>query len=107
MNCSEEEIPFDFSKELINFFRPWYLKARWNEVYDVLEHLLRKRRVKDDTSDANPMLSREGSAYRFVGDVIVPITDDGELAVIEEVAQLSGPFSRCIAAYQASRYASE
>ena len=88
----EEEFPFDFSKELINFFRPWYLKARWNEDYDVLEHLLRKRRVKDDTSEANTMLSREGSAYRFVGDVIVPITDDGELAVVEAVAQLSAPF---------------
>ena len=76
----------------IDFLRVWYLRASWNEVYDVLEHLLRKRRVKEDTSDANAMLSREGSAYRFVGDVIVPITDSEELAVVEAVAQLSGPF---------------
>ena len=50
---------------VVEFFRKWYLKASWNEVYDVLEHLLRKHRVKKNTSDANAMLSREGSAYRF------------------------------------------
>ena len=80
------------SEATIDIFRSWYLKASWNEVYDVLEHLLRKRQVKEDNSDANAMLSREGSAYRFVGGVIVPITDDEELAVVEAVAQLSGPF---------------
>ena len=61
-------------------------------VYDVLEHLLRTRRDEQDNSDANALLSKEGSAYRFVGDVIVPITDDGELSAIEAVVQLSGPF---------------
>ena len=82
-----------FSAETsIEIFRPWYLEASWNEVYDVLEHLLRKRLVEEDVSYVNAMLSREGSAYRFVSDVIVSITDDEELAVVEVVAQLSGPF---------------
>ena len=54
------------------------------------------------------MLSWEGSAYRFVGNVIAPITAEEELAAVEEVAQLTDPFaSRYIAAYHASRYASE
>ena len=80
------------SSPAIDFFRTWYLKASWNEVYDVLEHLLRKHQVKKNTSDANALLSREGSAYRFVGNVIAPITADEELGVVEEVAQLSDPF---------------
>ena len=79
-------------KVSIDFYRAWYFKASWYEVYDTLEHLLRKRLVKVATSDANAMLSREGSAYRFVGDVIVPITDREELAVVEAVIQLPGPF---------------
>ena len=76
---------------VVEFFRKWYLKASWNEVYDVLEHLLRKHQVKKNTSDANAMLSQEGSAYRFIGNVIAPITAE-ELAAIEDVAQLSDPF---------------
>ena len=58
---------------VVEFFRKWYLKASWNEVYDVLEHILRKHQVKKNTSDANAMLSQEGSAYRFVGNVIAPL----------------------------------
>ena len=84
---------FILSEMAISHFRSWYLQASWNEVYDVLEHLLRKRRFEKDVSHANAMLSREGSAYRFVGDVIVPITDDEELEEIKAVTQLSGPFS--------------
>ena len=57
-----------------------------------MEHLLRKHRIKKNTSDANAMLSREGSAYRFVSNVIAPITAEEELAAIEEVVQLSDPF---------------
>ena len=75
-----------------DFLLKWYLTANWNEVYDVLEYLLRKHQVKKKTNDANAMLSREGSAYRFVGNVIAPITAEEELAAVEEVAQLSDPF---------------
>ena len=75
-----------------DFLLKWYLTANWNEVYDVLEYLLRKHQVKKKTNDANAMLSREGSAYRFVGNVIAPITAEEELAAVEEVAQLTDPF---------------
>ena len=76
----------------VDFLRKWYLNASWHEVYDVLEHLLCKHQVKRNTRDANAMLSREGSAYRFVGNVIAPITAEEEIAAVEEAAQLSDPF---------------
>ena len=76
----------------VDFLRTWFLEASWNEVYDVLEHLLRKHPVEQNTSDANAMLSREGSAYRFSGSGIVPITSEEELDAIESAAQLPDPF---------------
>ena len=76
----------------VGSLRTWYLKASWNEVYDVLEHVLCKHQVKKNTSDVNALLSREGSAYRFTCNVIAPITADEELAAVEAAAQLSYPF---------------
>ena len=76
----------------VRVLRAWYFGAGWNEVYDVLEHLLRECQDEQDNRDANALLSKEGSAYRFVGGAIVPITDDEELAVVEVVVQLPGPF---------------
>ncbi len=81
-----------FAYRALANFRSWYFAASWNEVYDALEYLLRERRSRQEISDANAMLSREGSAYRFVGDVIVPITNDEELAVVEAGIQHSGSF---------------
>ena len=75
-----------------DYSRSWYFEATWNEVYDVLEHILREYSDKEDISETNAILSREGSAYRFVGDKIAPITADEELAEVEAVVYLSGPF---------------
>ena len=73
--------------------RTWYFNAAWHEVYDVLQHLVRisiNKRI--DTGDANDMLRREGSAYRFIGGVIAPLTNDDELAEVEVVLHHTGPF---------------
>ena len=50
----------------------WYTKASWNEVYDALECLLRRSLRKADIHDANAILNKEGSAYRFIGDAVNP-----------------------------------
>ncbi len=81
-----------FPDTAIDVLRDWYLEANWDEVYTVLEYLLRKREVEEDVSDANDMLSREGSAYRFVGNAIVPITNNAELAAVDAAASLSDLF---------------
>ena len=41
---------------------------------------------------ANAILSREGAAYRFIGGVIAPITNEEELAEVEDALQRTGPF---------------
>ena len=76
----------------VRMLRSWYFEASWNEVYDTLEYLLRKHKGKTYVYDANAMLSREGSAYRFIADLIVPITTEQEIAEIEAVAKVTGPF---------------
>ena len=80
------------SEPAVDLLRKWYLIASWYEVYDVLDYVLRKDPVEQNTSDVNAMLSREGSAYRFAGNGIVPITSEEELAAIESAAQLPDPF---------------
>ena len=79
------------TQHIRTFLREWYFGAAWNAVYDALEYLLRERPAQENISDGNAMLSREGSAYRFVGNVIAPITAEEEIAAVEEASQLSGP----------------
>ena len=70
----------------------WFSDASWNEVYDILQYLLKEYLSKSEINDANAMLRREGSAYRFIGGVIAPITNDYELAEIEDALQHTRPF---------------
>ena len=73
-------------------FRPWYFKASWNEVYDVLECCLQWGQQEQNITAANAILAREGSGYRFVAGVIMPIVNDEELAEVEAVVEHVGPF---------------
>ena len=70
----------------------WYVNASWYEVYEVLEYLLGKNPSNTNSTELNALLKREGSAYRFIGGVIAPITNNEELAEIETVLQHTGPF---------------
>ena len=72
--------------------RKWYFEANWYEVYNLLEHLLQKTPFEGDRDDANAMLRREGSAYRFIGGVIAPITNEEELTEVEGALQHASPF---------------
>ena len=84
-----ESIP---ARDAVSNVRNWLLKATWNEVYDVLEHLLRKHPTNSNTSEANSILSREGSAYRFSGGWMVPVTSEEELESVESATNLPDPF---------------
>jgi AbiJ N-terminal domain 4 len=60
----------------------------WYEVYDFIEYIAQNypfnsnKRFKDSV---NEILKRELSAYRFVDDYLVRITDDEEIQAIEDV----------------------
>lgn len=70
----------------------WYSSASWNEVYDLLEYLLSKRPLTNYVNDLNATLIREGAAYRFIGSVIAPITNESELVEVEDVLHHRGTF---------------
>ena len=81
-----------FGNTSMQQFRKWYSTASWNEIYDVLEFLLRKSPSSSDAKDINAVLSREGAAYRFIGGVIAPITSNEELAEVDGALHHTSPF---------------
>ena len=72
--------------------RDYYFSCSWNEVYDFIEFVA--NRYRNDAvnnrfrEECNAVLKREVSGYRFIGERIVQITAEEEIADIEEA--LSG-----------------
>jgi len=67
--------------------RKYFFGAPWNEVYDFVE-FIPKAFERDDVNDAfyrqaNAVLVREMSAYRFVSGSVVRVTDQVEIDAIE------------------------
>ncbi len=78
--------------EATRLVHEWFFEANWYKVYNLLEYLLQKTPFEGDRDDANAMLSREGSAYRFIGGVIAPITNEEELAEVDSTLHQAGSF---------------
>jgi len=67
--------------------KQYFFHCQWYEVYDFLEFV--SKNVSSYYTEAfvesvNDVLVAENSAYRFVGDEIVPITDDNEIKSVDE-----------------------
>ena len=66
----------------------WLLeRAKWHEVYELIEDTpvlagMREGHIKGWPDLWNPQLERLGSPYRFVGDVLAPITSEDEQVTI-------------------------
>ena len=73
--------------------RDYFFGANWHEIYDFIEFVAQYADARDaDNVKAfcticNFVLERELSGYRFVGNQIVQLTDDEELAALEEATQ--------------------
>jgi hypothetical protein len=68
-------------------FANWFFAAKWHEVYDLLEFVVRHAQAHlhaDLQGGWNAALAGEGSGYRFVGGMLVPIANDTELGAVEE-----------------------
>ena len=78
--------------EATNRIRHWYSSASWNEIYDALEWCLQRHGHQYIALGTNALLEREGSAYRFVGNILVPITNRHEIGQLESVICLNDPF---------------
>jgi hypothetical protein len=79
------------------FFKKFYFhQAEWAEVYDFVEFIALvngdpHRTGSRFTKDCNYILERELSGYRFSGVLLVPITDEQELAAIQKALEFPDP----------------
>jgi len=76
----------DYYETTYNKLREWYFNCEWNEVYDFIEFIAKQNPEDRDFFIVlcNKVLERELSAYRFVSDEIVEITDQNEIGAIQE-----------------------
>lgn len=94
----------EVAKQKVNFYQ-----LRWYEIYNLIEFLsgAASRNIVPGTIRAilhpemydegfkervNFFLEREKSAYRFIGDVLAPISSDIEVAAISEAAGVGDKF---------------
>lgn len=73
--------------------RAYYFSCAWNEVYDFIEFIANNGLNKADEQfrrECNRVLKREVAGYRFVGDCIVQITAEEEIAEIEQALASKG-----------------
>ena len=90
--------PIDAMPELcskaIAYLREYFFSCEWNEVYDFLQFLANnypdEKKNREFEGFCNSMFKRELSGYRFIGDVIAPITSEEETAEIEEALSVKG-----------------
>ncbi len=88
----EDDIPSPVANTL-RTFKSWLFKAEWNEVFDFVEFVYENAattvRKKVFKIACNNVLEREVSGYRFIGDIIAPMTNEMEIKEIEQAADKS------------------
>lgn len=77
--------------EFLRHLKERVIKGAWYAVYDLLEFLIEMDFV--DPKEVNFILEKEMAGYRVINGLIVPITDEAELATIEEAVSLPDQFA--------------
>ena len=75
----------------LRFLRNWFFAAKWDEVYEFVEFCAGFR--DDFIQPANRILKREMSAYRFIGNLLVPVNSEEEVIEVETANQNLDPTS--------------
>jgi hypothetical protein len=73
-------------RDILKVIRNYYFSCEWNEVYDFVEFVAKQNNYfknRGFREKCNLILERELSAYRFVGDIITPLTSDEEIEEVE------------------------
>lgn len=85
-----DSLTFSWSKDY-GAVRMHFFNCQWNEVYDFIEFTVNNYPESDIKEKfkktCNEVLEEELSAYRFVGDVIAPITSESEISEIDEAIE--------------------
>lgn len=86
MKLPLQDIPMWWSHTL-EYLRQYYFGLAWDEVYDFVEFVAQSFGQgpwqREFIDACNKVLERELSGYRFVGDEIVPITNEQEIEAID------------------------
>jgi hypothetical protein len=86
----------DYWPEVHKTIRSYFFGCAWNEVYDMVEFVASNypdeydRITTNFRTYCNQILEREVSAYRFVAEKITQITDEREMATVEEATDTAG-----------------
>lgn len=81
-----DQLPADWNRARA-VFRERFMQAHWAHVYDQVEFIAQHvhDNIKAEFIQAcNNMLEREMSAYRFISDRIVEITNEHEIGAVEQ-----------------------
>jgi hypothetical protein len=70
------------------YLRQWYFKAKWFEIYDLIESLA-NHNIPNFIDSCNNFLKKELSAYRFIKNQLVQITSEEEILEIENAQNSS------------------
>ena len=76
-----------YHPDLIQMIREHFFAWTWNEVYDFLEFTLAALENRDLVRLVNVVLAEELSGYRYIDGCISPITDENEMASLNEALQ--------------------
>jgi hypothetical protein len=82
--------PFDtrpkHTPQILQEIRDYFFACKWNEVYDFLEFVVKNREEQNPglIESLNRILERELSGYRIVSGVIVDITNQQEIEMLDE-----------------------
>ncbi len=81
----------DHPTAILKKIREFFFEGQWYEVYDFLEFVVQQY-LHEDRQESfvellNNTLERELSGYRFVNNVIVDITSEQEVEMLEEALQ--------------------
>jgi AbiJ N-terminal domain 4 len=84
--------------DVLKEIKKYFFACNWYEVYDFIEFVANNYSSqytnKEFISACNKVLQREVSAYRFVGNKIIPITSDQEISEIEKALDISKKFTQ-------------
>src|SRR5579863_4445258 len=81
-----------FTTTIVKEFRAHFFNCQWHEVYEFVEFAVSKLRITPYFDRFNKVLEQEQSGYRFVGERLVPITSEQEIATVEAAVALFDRF---------------
>ena len=77
--------------EVLDILKKHFFSSKWYVVYDFIEFIVENYQRTDFRDKfipaCNSLFEREMSAYRFVDGVISPLTNEQEIAAIEQAAE--------------------